>query len=159
MANVDPQLWLGSEAPEADRLKPVSNDQQVFCKPRHGGLWTSTYTDDDSSAWLKWCEAENFNSPDKLDRWLIYPDPDAQVYVVDCMADLETLWKCHKLPPLVAGSFPRINWRAVARAYDGVRLTEKGQWATRLTQPLSMYGWDCESTFWFRWFFEKVVKL
>lgn len=26
-----------------------------------------------------------------------------------------------------------------------IHLTESGQWNTRLTRPLNLYGWDCES--------------
>lgn len=44
---------------------------------------------------------------------------------------------------------------AIAKKYDAVHLTSEGQWRTRHSTP-NLYGWDCESTLWLRWKFEKV---
>jgi hypothetical protein len=160
--SVDQQLWLGKRAPEAGKLKPVTNDEQIFCKPRDGGLWTSTFNGEGKSAWQEWCEAEDYDRADLKPGWVLFPSPDATVYTIGNYEDLATLHKCHKgtnRPYGPSGPIqPTINFKAVARAYDGIHLTEEGQWETRMTRPLSMYGWDCESTFWFRWCFDKVVK-
>jgi hypothetical protein len=43
------------------------------------------------------------------------------------------------------------NWERLARHFDAVHLTEKGQWDTRLPPSGdNLYGWDCESTLWLR---------
>ncbi len=38
----------------------------------------------------------------------------------------------------------------MARDYDGLHLTEKGQWDTHMGRT-NLYGWDMESTLWFKW--------
>ena len=35
------------------------------------------------------------------------------------------------------------DFEAMAKDYDVIKLTDEGQWKTRLTNP-SLYGWDCE---------------
>ena len=50
-----------------------------------------------------------------------------------------------------------INFYEMSKDYDAIHLTEKGQWKTRMTRPVSLYGWDCETVYWFRMKF-KVVK-
>jgi len=52
-----------------------------------------------------------------------------------------------------------MDWEEIAKHYDGVMLTEAGQVHTRYSRPLSLYGWDCESTVWFRDVFEGVKKI
>ena len=56
-----------------------------------------------------------------------------------------------------------LDWEQIAREYDGVRMTNKRQWTTRMPRDikdmnLSLYGWDCESTLWFRDVFSKIEK-
>ena len=88
------------------------------------------------------------------------------MYTIDSYADLQTLCRMYgrtetfgedsKYGPF-HDTFP--DWSLVAERYDGVHLTDEGQWATRLSHPLNLYGWDCESTLWLRWVFDSVEEL
>jgi len=40
-------------------------------------------------------------------------------------------------------TFP--DYEECATRYDAIHLTDRGQWATRMTHPKNLYGWDCES--------------
>lgn len=121
-----------------------------------GAFWTSTYIDN-SSAWLDWCDYEQ---PDwiKPYNFLLTVDPYAKVYVIDTLADLERLIARYPYTPLRDTFLVYVDWAAMANDYDGIQVTESGQWATRLTTP-GLYGWDCESTAWFRWVFTHVERI
>ena len=77
--------------------------------------------------------------------------------MVDTLADLRGLLKGYSLNRGRAEDhfFQPLDFERMAADFDAVHLTDEGQWATRLTQP-SLYGWDCESTCWLRWAFERA---
>jgi len=54
--------------------------------------------------------------------------------------------------------YASLDWEEIAKHYDAIMLTEKGEKETRYTNP-SLYGWDCESTLWFRNVFKKIKKI
>lgn len=131
-------------------------------KPQPGtGLWTSTWNEQThSSAWTEWCQ---FNSEFLAPHWfLLTPQADARIYTIDTLDDLLALLEVFSLPGVsqtilqVYGGL--LDCERLAGVYDGIHLTEAGQWATRLTTP-SLYGWDCESTLWLRWCFSSVQKV
>ena len=55
--------------------------------------------------------------------------------------------------------FRFLDYEKMAEQYDGIHLTEDGEARTRYMFPMTFCGWDCESTLWFRWKFDKVEKL
>lgn len=124
-------------------------------KPK-GAFWTSTYIDG-SSAWLGWCEYEQ---PDWIYdyNFVLTVDPDANVYVIDTLEDLERLVGMYPYDGPISRYLTCIDWAEMAKDYDGVQLTEEGQWATRYTTP-GLNGWDCESTAWFRWVFTHMERV
>ncbi len=134
----------------APHLVPIQNGG--FVKPK-GGLWTSTYDERLGSDWIQWCLSEEFRGPE-FDCWLLRPREGAKVYTIDSLADLIDLVYAYG-----ALRNSHADYEKIARDYDGVRLTKEGQWATRFSYPYSLYGWDCESTLWFRWCFESVEHL
>jgi hypothetical protein len=144
-------------------LRPIEERLCGWVKPR-GGFWTSSLTDTGRSGWIDWCLSEGYQGPE-FDLWHLDPDPDARVYTIDTYDDLLRLG--NRYPPvcdherecdrLSLGS--GVGWRQVATDYDAVRVTEEGQWATRLSHPFNLYGWDCEATVWFRWRFTAVRHL
>ena len=153
-----PQAWLTSRAtpPTAADLEPIVNG---YIKP-DGGLWTSTYLDAVRiSGWAEWCRGEAFG-PARAHTWILTPHRTARVAVVDSLADLDVLTR---LFPAVRRSYdfhPSLDFATLAQVFDGLRLTDAGQWATRLTghgEP-SLYGWDCECVLWFRWTFAAVDR-
>lgn len=151
------QLHIGTCVALIEKIPPVKNRQ---VKPE-GGFWTSTLKDG-SSGWVDWCRAEQFRNPD-MDNWfLLEPAPNARILTIDTLADLKRLLARYNFNP-----FSRItdlvfrypDFERIAQRYDAMRLTEEGQWRTRMSMPDSLYGWDCESTLWFRWKFTSVRRL
>lgn len=137
--------------------RPCAIIQSGGMKPI-GAFWTSTYNNS-SSAWLDWCEYEapNFIKPY---NFLLTVNPSAKVYIIDTLEDLEQLISMYPYQNYlnsVLGNF--VDWAAMANdGWDGVHVTDAGQWATRLTKP-GLYGWDCESTAWFNWVFTNVERI
>lgn len=165
MERLKTAVWAGPNEPTPQGFKPpfpLGEREPAFFKP-HGGMWTSPYEGEYGSAWCQWCLSEEF----RIDRekpdfhlWLLEPDPEKRVYLIDSYEDLEALIDLYPSGPAFQGlSREWPNWKGVSEDFDAIHLTEKGQWATRLTTPYSLYGWDCESTLWFRWGFESVEDL
>lgn len=162
---LDTQLWVTNPGRDLMVLRPV--EEKGVCgwqKPSGGGLWTSTKLPDGSSGWTAWCLGEEFAGPD-FDVWELEPDPSARVYTIDAYADLAALAEAfppvcdHHDRPCLPGHRrfgSGVSWRRVAAEYDAVHLTDEGQWRTRMSDPHSLYGWDCESTLWFRHRFARV---
>jgi len=135
----------------ASKMEPVTNDR--FHKPQ-GGLWTSTANDETVSGWYEWGKNEGMIAPNAV-TWTLIPEPNALLVEIDSYGDLTALVAQYG----GSGSYGQlvIDFEAMARdGYDGMHLTDRGQWATRMSKP-NLYGWDCESTVWFRWAFSSVV--
>lgn len=113
------------------KFKPIHNHTR---KPT-GGLWASPL--DSAYGWRDWCEANDFGRLDSEFRFTL----TGQVYVIDSLRDLRRI-------PLYQETaywaYP--DWEALCRqGYDAVLLTVKGERATRHSDPVDLYGWDCES--------------
>ena len=119
--------------PKNDWIKPI------------GGIWGSTYIPDEvySSDWERWCIEENFGYNWK-EAVIFTLKPDAKVYEVDSVQDLNNLAKAYNVHS--NGFLPHLDFEAmVAAGIDAIHLTEKGQAETRFSRPYSLYGWDVES--------------
>lgn len=157
----------------------ITNGNFALVKPP-GGFWTSAFDPVYGSGWAQWCLAEKFDGTGvsvcrcyhdsdrepnhqcfapRFTGWILRPHADARILHLDGHDDLEGLHAAYPrcfgpyatlLSPGRHGSFCSIDWVRVSQDYDAVHLTHAGQWATRMTSPLSLYGWDCESTVWFR---------
>lgn len=154
-----PQLWIGNHEPLPEVLMNMPPLRNGHWKPV-GGLWTSTYLPDGEhpSEWVRWCSSEMPNWIKGRERWLLMPQP-ARVFVIDGIGDLHKAMRCWPLAPIYRGADKAIDFTAMAEEYDAVRVTEEGHWRTRMTFPLNTYAWDCESTCWFRWCFERVEPM
>jgi hypothetical protein len=122
-----------------------------------GAFWTSTYNGF-SSSWLEWCEIE---MPEwvKPYNFVLTVDPSAKVYVINSLEDLEQLVAMYPYGGFMSQYLTYIDWAAMANeGWDGIQVTEAGQWATRYSNP-GLNGWDCESTAWFRWVFTSVERI
>jgi hypothetical protein len=159
------QLYTGLYSPA---WLPIKNSEFPWHKPYPGtGLWTSTYLGEKlGSDWVQWCIYNDFwrhvAHPTKQQGWLLHPKKDARIFVVDNQEDAKSLAHAYspKLPkdwPLA--TFIYIDFEKMAADYDAIHLTLGGERATRLTMNHSLYGWDCESTIWFRDVFEKMEYL
>jgi hypothetical protein len=171
---LEPQLWLArnkdvSCVPSPARFKPVSHDSQwgAWVKPHDGGLWTSTYDNEYGSAWVQFCLSETYEidreNPTWQNCWLLDPDPEARVYVIDDYPDLDWLIKeyghTRKGSEMLSERMTFPDWVRMSEDYDAVHMTEEGQWKTRLSHPHNLYGWDCECTLWLRWRFIHAQRL
>jgi len=143
-------------------VPPVRNDPIIGTKPT-GGFWTSTYTPFSKycSAWLEWCAYEE---PEWMTEhcYIVTPKKNIRVYVIDSYRDLELLIESdfrYKPSGDIQPVFVSPDWEKMSQYWDAVMLTEKGERETRYTQPINLYGWDCESTLWFRDVFESVIPV
>lgn len=159
------ELFVGEVEPSRKHMKPITN-RDLSNKPL-GGLWTSRYDETYGSEWVQWCIAEEFHAPDDgFDSWVLYGH-DSKLLVIDSLVDLKRALRTYRMKydtdhPLYLSSpmFRSVfNYEAMAHDYDGLHLTARGQAETRLSYPESLYGFDCESTVWFRWCFSKVEHL
>ena len=150
------QAWI-ARSPRHDgpteRLFDAPSGGRGICKPR-GGLWTSTWDPRSCSGWAQWCIEARFKKPPYA-VWLLDVEPAARVFTVDTYYDLAVLMDAYGVPTRWGHE---IAWGRLARDYDALHLTDAGQWATRLSEPHSLYGWDCESTVWMRWAFTDVRR-
>lgn len=145
------QLHLG-EMPQEHLWNPIKN--RNFMKPI-GGLWTSTFLPDGTSDWSRWCVDNDFLDVNAIGKWLLTPSPNAILYIVENPEDIAAICKGQSQ----RFSFATPDFEELMTRYDGITLTKQGQRNTRFSMPHSFYGWDCESTIWFRWMFDDVEEL
>ncbi len=145
-----------------DLSKPLIFDvknRDYFCKPT-GGMWSATFLGGARiSSWYEWCRAEMTQMiyGDSVQPYLIHVNSDARVYEIDTYVDLVRLYKSYGKRDQFEG---RLDFEKVSKDYDGIHLTDAGQWATRFAPDqsghgINLYGWDMESTV----FFREVFKL
>lgn len=151
------QLWAGTETPTEAGFRVVDDFGRTCAnkKPR-GGLWTSTLVGEAASDWLRWCEQEDLDDPKTIGLWMLTPKANARILRIDSYEDLQRVLSAyphHPYPYLPDDRVIAFD-RVMADGWDGIHLTEEGQWKTRLSHPDNLYGWDCESTVWLRWAFE-----
>jgi hypothetical protein len=146
---------------DPDRFRPVVNSEYGWAKPVAGsGLWTAPITAlDDSgaptdSAWLEWRRAEMDVATDDQMLTEITPLPGARLLLIDDQAHLIAIVGAYPASTSQWGDRGRLypDWAALAAdGWDGVYLTDRGQWATRLPQSgPDLYSWDLESMLWLR---------
>ena len=148
---LSPQLFIHPSIPEPGMLRPIRNRE--FIKPQ-GGLWTSTYNNEHGSDWIRYMYNSRYDllqdreSSKPYYFTLLYPGPQTKVLTIHTINDFN--WLMHFYPD---GHFP--DFEALTKEWDGIHLTANGQRET----VLKLYGWDCESTLWFRWVFERTIVI
>lgn len=179
---MDIQLFVGREEPKQENMNPIQNDVYEPLKP-HGGIWTSTFVGEEyGSDWLQFALSIR-REKNPIQAWKLYPRADTRLYVVDTYEDLERLMESYRLDSLLLQEMPPfmrtnsllvgIDYEKLAEKYDGLHLTYRGQQKTRNnfsvrmengrleteTKTYTLYGFDVESTIYFRWCFEKVEQV
>lgn len=165
----EPQLHVNHydlARPDADLMRPIKNNQ--FWKPS-GGLWTSTYDPILGSEWISVAEEVN-KATGKESFYVLYPSPDAKIYVINCYNDYHRLVeKYPSCPPealsdILRRALTMPDFERIAEDYDAIHLTAFGERSTRhpylygITETYRFLGWDCESTVWFRWKFDRCEQ-
>jgi hypothetical protein len=153
------QFWLGDVEPCEEKFSLVKNGR-MFVKPGSGGLWTSPVRDD-GGGWLSWCKGEDFWVEGKDRLFELVPFEGLNVYVINSYVDLMVLYEEYGLRDDVLkhfAGFACLDFERLSEVYDGIYLTDVGQYSTRFTVP-SLYGWDCACVLWLRWVFSEVREI
>jgi len=165
-----PQLHISKNGLRMIQLTSIDLKNDILYKPK-GGFWTSTYTPNEKyiSAWVEWCSSEE---PGWLvgKYYIVYPKKEAKIFRINSYKDLSYLFENyplteHEFLDLMPKYTKFIDWVKVSKDFDAVHMTEKGELIARgnctffLQDGYSLYGWDCESTLWFRDVFEKIKYL
>lgn len=140
------RFYSADEAPEQSRFQSVTN--VGFVKPQ-GGLWTSP---PEGESWLDWCRGENWGGWEQFVEYELKPNPEAILAVIDGKDDFQRLLDRYSIQSPYLGAV--LDFEAMATEFDGIWMTDNGQWETRLLQGPSLYGWDLPSILWFRWMFD-----
>lgn len=158
-----PQLFIHSSEPCEHLLAPVRNEE-LRNKPGCGGLWTSTYKKR-KSAWVEWCQYNQEDFLAECNWYLLKPKNGLRICTIDTKEDFYNFCRKYFLDTIFYRSFaasigfipssPNIDFEKSSNDFDAIHLTAKGQSETHMSRP-SLYGWDCESTLWFRWCFTDV---
>ncbi len=159
MTELKPQLYCTKKT-EGPIFRPIENDN--FIKP-NGGIWTSTYTPNEKypSAWYEWCAIV---SPGKVEPpcyfYILYPKDTAKVYTINSREDLKKLYQNGFACTDTGIPFIKfLDFVKVAKVYDAIHLTEKGQVSTPFSSGSYSLDWDCECTLWFRDVFEEIKSI
>lgn len=165
------QLYVGQTHPLEKVKEPLTT--HIQCKA-NGGLYTSTYLGQSlGSEWLQWCLANEFHLPESetWNGWLLKINPKAKIYVVDTVEDMHFLYDTFGYNLIEGTKLEWIDFNLMAKHYDGLHLTSRGQAVTRHPNFFELrasdmdknmrnfYGWDVESTHLFRNVFEVVKKV
>jgi hypothetical protein len=130
-------IHYGAKKFDRDLFKPIQNE---WIKPK-GGLWTSPV--DSEFGWKDWCRDNEFAHCNEKNSFKIELFPDAKIFVINTYKYLERA-PLFTLSPSVP-NLRYLDFEKLCIEYDAIYLTASGQWATRLTYPLNLNGWDCES--------------
>jgi len=144
-------------------VEPSRHAAPVIHKPE-GGLWTSTYNPVYGSAWVQWCLQEEFDGPE-FDCYLLTPEQDLPILVIDSYAELVSALQQFGYVDDRFGNIGHpdmwrtFDWPKIGQRFAAVHLTEKGNGEVHHSFPISLYGWDCESTCWLKWSFADIEEL
>lgn len=131
--------------------KSFKAPKNSFVKP-DGGIWACRYTPDEEfvSEWQRWCKFAQF--PGNWNQGVVFNlKPNARIYTIDSYEDLERLAKQYKykrnlsISGMVGICFQYLDFEALAKVYDAIELTGRGQSETRFSEPYNLYGWDVAS--------------
>jgi hypothetical protein len=148
--------------PAAHTMIPPSNGHRL--KPS-GGLWTSTLGTSHADGWLWYCVTEHDAFAQNGERttmqqrgWMLDPWP-AHILRIETVADVQRLWYAYATADPHRPTRLLLDWEQMRRdGWEGLHIPD--YWAEHIRFGLtgmpylpSFYGWDCESTIWFRWCF------
>lgn len=116
----------------------------MFNKPI-GGLWASPYTANEKykSSWHRWLEYE-------MPHWMreygvvFTLKKESKIFTIDSSEDLKYLMDNYKCSRSHLKHFSILDFEKIKKDYDGIFLTNEGQWETRLSLEYNLYGWDVE---------------
>lgn len=139
-------VFSSANKPVLEDVTDVTNTGYI--KP-HGGLWLTSH----EYTWKQWCYENRFSNPDGQTEWVIPLKNDPNFLVIDTLEDYIKIVRRWKMPdkyPDKPGLLPHaLDFEKIGQVYDGIFLTERGQWRTRMPrepyEDYTLYGWDLES--------------
>jgi hypothetical protein len=150
-------VFCGDVAPRPEQFDPVTNGERRFHPKPKGGMWLCPATSD--YRWKRWCIENQYNDDVYRQEWTLKVKEGTRFLVIDTHSDLVELLAEYGTETVLERTYFLSEWsidfEKIATDYDGIWLTERGQWETRLTEP-NLYGWDLESILVFRWVFEEA---
>jgi hypothetical protein len=114
---------------------------------------------------VQWCLREDFNVPHsgEFNSWVLIPNKNSNLYIIDSWDDAKVLFDLYSYQPMEDWTeMLMLDFTKMPEEWDGIHLTARGQEETRFDfnmTGVNLYGWDCESTIWFNFNFEKVECL
>jgi len=138
-------------------MMPVKNSPELLNKGV-GGLWTSHYNKVTGSEFVDYCKDISTLRLKEWKGFILTPSLEAKVLVIDTLEDLLSALNRYERETILPFS-RNLDFEKMAEDYDAIHLTRNGQIETRHSFPTSLYGWDVESTHWFRWKFTDVEKI
>jgi hypothetical protein len=123
------------------KFRKIENKNWV--KPK-GGLWTSPINSE--YGWKHFCDSEHFRECNEENSFKLKFKYGTKIVIIDSVGDLNNMPKQY----CVEKNFfkDNIDFELLVKyGIDAIWLTTKGQWATRLSQPMNLYGWDCDTVF------------
>lgn len=163
------QAFCGRYPREDEFREPFLMEPARFGKPA-GGLWTSSYHCMYDDGWIRFVQEDYTAHPGYAGAWLLHPKP-CRVWVMDGMESHDVFHdQFGVITPMekkiaervyhqygIGDRIPvrSIDWQMVMQVCDAVWLT--APWTVRMTREGTFYGWDCESTLWFKWLFDERV--
>lgn len=134
-------IHYGNSEYNKRKVKKIKN--QNWIKPQ-GGLWTSPV--DSEFGWKDWCEAENFRDCEEGNSFKLKFKTGTKIAIIDSLPDLEGM---PFQPNNAVFSITKfIDYEYLVKiGVDAIWLTANGQWKTRLSSSVNLYGWDCDTVF------------
>ena len=133
-------VHFGASEYRAELVGRIRNTRWV--KP-NGGIWTSPVGSD--YGWDVWCRAEEFRTENLKQSFLLRVNPDSKILIIDTLEDLLKLPRIEKGEGFYGRMY--LDFEMISNKFDAIWLTVNGQWETRLSQPMNLYGWDVETIF------------
>lgn len=168
--NIPPQLHVGLIKPTKEIVNPIMN--QPSGKKPWGGLWTSTFLGEEyGSGWVQNCLQNEIFIPKegRWSSWLLTPSKEARIFIIDGPEDADTLYEKYGYYPFGKPDIPLfgegmkgIDFEKAQEEWDAIHLTFKGLRTTKCRFDNfnhELWGWDSESTVWFRFVFEEIKEL
>jgi hypothetical protein len=157
------QLFLNDAEYDPEKVQ-AARFPEGSIKPR-GGLWTSTFVDG-SSDWVNWCISEDFGvSGENAVGTVLKVSPQARVLHIRTIQDFEHMVRMYQLGPTWMDKLRSTDWNlnaafqdmryvsvfdqwlSVGEDFDGLHLASIVPFRFKV---FDFYGWDVESTLWFR---------
>ncbi len=132
-------IHYGNNSYDPSLVGSIINREWV--KP-DGGLWTSPV--DVEYGWDMWCEQQHYADCRIDNSFRLKFNAGTKIAIINSFSHLFALPKIMVPRPFVGMKY-YLDFELLAQHIDAIWLTDTGQWATRNTKPMNLYGWDCES--------------